>query len=505
MQTRCDNLIKSLKDFYPQLGDIRLKNAVYKNGVVEVTFVSDVTVLDEDKNLIKSAIEREVNGIEIIVKTIKSFADCDIAKRAIFSFLESNCFSVAHAISLDSVKIICANKKIKYEILVVDTIADYLNRTSIIENINSVLEREYSNDFEGEVRVSKIDDEAPIYEEQSASENDIIDLKIRTVKMCGVEKFLDDEMYDTATYIADGDNILGKCYFAGTVIEFEEKQSKKGNTYYRITLDDKSGKISGSFFTSDKNKLQKLQKVAVGSIVIVRGDMELFNDRPSFLIKGMHFCEFPPNYKPERRASKKPPEKYTFAFPTPCETSRQDDFFTTQSKLPESFTKNEYVVVDIETTGTDVTSDKITEIGAVRIKNGVIVESFQTLIDPEVALSKKIIELTGITDDMLKGQPKIHEVYPDFIKFLGDSIFVAHNADFDYRFLRNVGKDLGYYIENECVDTLIVSRKTVPFLSNHKLNTVCEHFGIEFRHHRALSDAFATAEALIELVKIKPL
>ena len=103
---------------------------------------------------------------------------------------------------------------------------------------------------------------------------------------------------------------------------------------------------------------------------------------------------------------------------------------------------------------------------------------------------------------MLAGQPKIHEVYPDFIKFLGDGIFVAHNADFDYRFLKNAGKDLGYYLENDYEDTLIISRKVLPSLPNHKLNTVCGHFGIEFRHHRALSDAFATAEAFIELNKI---
>lgn len=499
MQTRCDSLICSLKNFYPQLGDIRLKNAVYKNGKVEVNFISDVSLLDEDKNLIKTAIEKELNSVEIIVKTSKSYADGDIAKRAIFSFLQTNCFSVAHALSLDSVKIICANKKIKYEILALDTIAGYLERTSVLTQLNTALEREFSNNFEGEIRISKVDDEKPTYESSTASLDDINELKIRTVKMVSVEKFLDDETYDTATYIADGDNILGKCYFAGTVIDFEEKESKKGNKYYRITLDDKSGKISGNFFTSDKNKLQKLQKVAVGSVIIMRGDMELFNDRPSLLIKGMHFCEFPLNYKPERRASKKPPEKYSFAFPEPCETSKQDDFFTTAKKLPEDFVGTEYVVVDIETTGTDVTSDKITEIGAVRIKNGTIVESFQTLIDPEVQLSKKIIELTGITDDMLVGKPKIFEVYPDFIKFLGDAVFVAHNAEFDYRFLKNVGKDLGYFVENECIDTLIISRKKLPYLNNHKLNTVCEHFGIEFRHHRALSDAFATAEALIEL------
>ncbi|MBQ3235116.1 MAG: 3'-5' exoribonuclease [Clostridia bacterium] len=481
---------------------MRLKSAVYKSGTVKVSLISDVTVSESDVEFIKSSFEKELPGIKVEVETHKSIADADIAKRAIISYLQSNCFSVAHAIDDNSVSVITGGKKIKYEIVVLDNVAEYLNRTGVLSCIKSDLERQYSNFFEGEIRVSSKDEEKPVYEDLSVNEEDISDLKVRTVKMCDVQRFSDDEAYDTATYIADGEGILGKCYFAGTVIEKEARQSKKGNTYYRITLDDKSGKISGSYFTTDKAKLQKLEKLDVGSVVIVRGEMEVFNDRPSFLIKGFHFCEFPQGYVPARRPGKKPPEKYTVAFPTPCETTKQEDFFTVGSKLPERLMGKEYVVVDIETTGTDVTSDKITEIGAVRIKNGIIVESFQTLIDPEVALSKKITELTGITDEMLVGQPKIHEAYPDFIKFLGDSVFVAHNADFDYRFLKGAGKELGYYLENEYEDTLIISRKVLPFLPNHKLNTVCAHFNIEFRHHRALSDAFATAEAFIELNKL---
>lgn len=481
---------------------MRLNSASYKDGEVKINLISDVSVADEDINFLKTSFEKELEGISVSVVCHKSFADADIAKRAVLSYLKSHAFSVAHAITDNCVNVICASKKIKYEIVVLDNVAEYLNRTDVLSYIKSTLEREYANDFEGEIRVSSKDEEVPVYEDLSVKEDELDDIKVRTVKMCDVQRFSDDEFYDTATYIADGESLLGKCYFAGAVVEKEERQSKKGNTYYRITLDDKSGKISGSYFTTDKNKLQKLEKLDVGSVVIMRGEMEVFNGRPSFLIKGFHFCEFPKGFVPMRKPGKKAPEKYTYAFPCQCETSKQEDFFTVGSKPPEKLIGKEYVVVDIETTGTDVTSDKITEIGAVRVKDGIIVETFQTLIDPEVLLTKKIIELTGITDEMLVGQPKIHEVYPDFIKFLGDSVFVAHNADFDYRFLKNAGKDLGYYLENEYEDTLIISRKVLPFLPNHKLNTVCAHFNIEFRHHRALSDAFATAEAFIELNKL---
>lgn len=502
MRNPCDNLIETLKNFNPSLGDLRLNQAEFDGKEIKVKLISDVTISNDDLDFIKASIEKELVGVDLTITVKKSIADAEISKRAIFDYIQKHCFSVAHLLTLNSINVISGGKKIKYEIIGLDSVCNYLQRTSALEQIKENLERNYCNEFEGELRITEEDTEKPVYEDLSVSEDDILDIKVRTVKMVDVQKFSDDEFYDTATYIADGENILGKCYFAGTVIEKEERESKKGNKYYRITLDDKSGKISGSYFTTDKVKLQKLEKLDVGSIVIVRGEMEVFNGRPSFLIKGFHFCEFPCGYKPERRPSKKAPEKYSCAFPEKCEISTQQDFFTKEKELPETLKDKEYVVVDIETTGTDVTSDKITEIGAVRIVNGVIVESFQTLIDPEVKLSQKIIELTGITDEMLVGKPKIADAYPDFFKFLGDSVFVAHNADFDYRFLRNAGKDLGYYLENDYLDTLVISRKLLPSLPNHKLNTVCGYFNIEFRHHRALSDAFATAEALIKLYKM---
>ncbi len=503
MQNPCDRVLETVKNFLGNAVDVRISSTVYGGGMVTVNLICDCILTSEDKNLIKSAFEKEFSCLPLKLNFSKSVADAEICKMAVYNYLQTNCFSVAHAIDKNSVNVISGGKKIKYEIVVCDTVKEYLERTGVINSINSYLLRNYCNIFEGEIRLSHVDDDAPLIQDNSVAESEVLDLQVRTVKMAEVVKCCDDEFYDTATYIQDGENTTGKMVFAGTVLEKEERVSKKGNVYYRITLDDKSGKISGSYFTADKQKLQKLQKVDVGSVIITRGEIDVFNGRTSYVIKGFHFCEFPKGYKPLSRPSKRAPEKYSFAFPTPCETSKQDDFFTSISALPKWITEKEYVVVDIETTGTDVTSDKITEIGAVRIKNGVIIESFQTLIDPEVSLSKRIVELTGITDEMLLGKPKIDEVYPDFIKFLGDSVFVAHNADFDYRFLKNVGKPMGYYICNECEDTLLISRKKLPRLSNYKLNTVCAHFGIEFRHHRALSDAFATAEAFIELAKIQ--
>ena len=503
MKNSCDKLLEHLKNYYPTLGDVRLNSAVINGSEITVNLVSDCALLDCDKEVVKNEIEKILEGCSVTINSKKSVCDAFIATKAIVNYLSKNCNAVSHAVSDENVKIICANKKVKYTITVIEGVADYLKRTSAIVSLNEALEREYSNDFEGEVLVSNEVETIPEYQINTINESDLVDLKIRTFKVGDVVRYCDTEFYDEATCIEDGKDVIGKAIFAGKVVEIEEKLSKKGNNYYRITLDDKTGKITGNFFTSDKQKLQKIEKIKEDSVIIVRGEIDEFNGRSSFIIKGFHFCEFLEGYTPEPRPSKPIPENYTLIFPELCEVTEQVDLFAEVVELPKKVKETEYVVVDIETTGTDITSDKITEIGAVRIKDGVICESFQTLIDPGVSLSKRIVELTGITDEMLVGKPKIDEVYPDFVKFLGNSIFVAHNADFDYKFLKKAGQVLGYFLRNDYIDTVAVARKTLPWLSNHKLNTICEHYKIELHHHRALSDAFATAEAFLEMAKGK--
>ena len=164
---------------------------------------------------------------------------------------------------------------------------------------------------------------------------------------------------------------------------------------------------------------------------------------------------------------------------------------------------DEVVVFDIETTGLSVATCRITEIGAVKIVDGKIVDKFQTLINPKRRISEEITKLTGISEDMVKDMPTFDKIIPDFFKYAAGSIIVGHNLDFDYKFIKFYAKEQGYTFKNEGIDTLPFAREVVPRLKNYKLNTVCDHFSIEFLHHRALSDAHATAKLFLELVGIK--
>lgn len=162
-----------------------------------------------------------------------------------------------------------------------------------------------------------------------------------------------------------------------------------------------------------------------------------------------------------------------------------------------------FIVFDIETTGLSPKKNEITEIGAVKIQNGKIIDRFSSLVSPEHPIPPKIIELTGITDEMVKDAPKIHEALPEFLEFCGDGILVAHNAKFDTSFIKNKAQKLNLKVENAIMDTLAFSRMCLPQLKKHRLNNLAKHFKVALEnHHRAVDDAEATAEIFLRLIDI---
>ncbi|MBO4914095.1 MAG: PHP domain-containing protein, partial [Oscillospiraceae bacterium] len=164
---------------------------------------------------------------------------------------------------------------------------------------------------------------------------------------------------------------------------------------------------------------------------------------------------------------------------------------------------DEIVCFDIETTGLKVTEEAITEIGAVLMKNGKIVDTFQTFVDPERRLSPNIVGLTGITDEMLRGAPKLEEALRAFLDFAGDRILAAHNAEFDIGFIRAGCKKCGIPFEPTYLDSLIFAQNLIPNLKSHKLNIVADALGLpEFNHHRASDDAVPVAQMLARFFKI---
>lgn len=159
-----------------------------------------------------------------------------------------------------------------------------------------------------------------------------------------------------------------------------------------------------------------------------------------------------------------------------------------------------FICFDIETTGLSAARDKITEIGAVKVENGVITDTFSTFANPEMPIPQKITQLTGITDDMVKDAPSQSEAVGAFLEFAGNNVLVAHNAPFDTSFIAKACEDMGREYNYTSIDTVAISRAILTDIKNCKLDTVAKFLRLgDFNHHRATDDAEMLARIFINL------
>ena len=153
-----------------------------------------------------------------------------------------------------------------------------------------------------------------------------------------------------------------------------------------------------------------------------------------------------------------------------------------------------YVVVDLETTGLTPKRDRILEIGAWKVEKGEFAAQFHCMVDPCMQIPERITTLTGITDDMVEGQPKIGEAIRQFLAFAGDWPLLGHNLQFDYAFLVHAAVNEGLSFARSGTDTLKISRKVLADLPSRRLGDLCTYYGIsQERAHRADEDAYVTA------------
>ena len=175
---------------------------------------------------------------------------------------------------------------------------------------------------------------------------------------------------------------------------------------------------------------------------------------------------------------------------------------------PVSFSKGQsidttYCVLDLETTGFSFRTEKITEVGIMKVQNGEVIDEFSCFVNPEKPIPPRVVEVTNITDDMVKDAETIDKVMPKILDFIGDSVLVAHNADFDIGFLKYNANILGLSLENTYLDTLRLAKDLFPNFKKYKLGIIAENLGIKVEvAHRALDDVDTTVKVLNVMLKM---
>lgn len=154
-----------------------------------------------------------------------------------------------------------------------------------------------------------------------------------------------------------------------------------------------------------------------------------------------------------------------------------------------------YCVLDLETTGFSPRLEKITEIGVMKYQDGKVIDKFSCFVNPEKSIPPRVVEVTGITDDMVRNAETIDKVFPKLLEFIKDSVLVAHNAEFDVGFLRHVAKELGYEFDFTYLDTLSLAYELFPEYKTYKLGRIAKNLGIKVDvAHRALDDVDTTVK-----------
>ena len=352
--------------------------------------------------------------------------------------------------------------------------------------------------------------------------------------------------------IEDLDNNSGTVGIEGTIFNIEIKELRNGKILLMLMVTDYTSSITCKIFLTDTNKDWVLGKISKGMYIKIKGDVlyDTFQREISMTISGMRKEE-----REERKdtAEKKRVELHAHTqmssmdaicsvkglvsratkwghpaiaitdhgvvqgFPDAMNAAKKEGikvlygvegYLTEDNKdaiedANDESLSQEFVVFDLETTGFSNINDKITEIGAVKIRDFKIVDRFSELVNPEKDISYRVQELTGITNEMVKDKPTIEEILPKFMEFVGNDVLVAHNADFDTGFIMQKCKEQGLEYKNKKVDTLMLARIMLPNLKRYKLDKVAKEVGVQLlNHHRAVDDAEATANIYIKFLEM---
>lgn len=498
-----EDFLNAIKSIDESLENVKVKNVEINKEKRSVTyvFICDKHVDDSLKRKIaeKAASLTSESFDEVTVKVEKIASDDQLVNFAAYEFLKKNYPSVSIFMDESDVTSSKTGNLVKYTLKLPADGAEYVVKNGAIQKLSDYLSGHFCSDFVGTTEI-KTDVEKVNLLSEEVYESELQKITRRTIKVKNVIPIDDVAIGDAATYIEDlTDGVVTVC---GMVTSIEERMTKTGKPFFIIHLDDTTGRTGGVYFTK-KNTYPKIKEIKEGDAIIARATLGEYNGRKSLTYEKINRCAFPENFKPESKGKKDPPRNYRKIFPEQATVVKIKGMFDLEEFLPKDLTSKDYVVFDLETTGLDNATDEITEIGAVKIKNGQISEHWTTLIKPSKPVSAENTKITGITNEMLKDAPNVKEVFPDFMKFIDGTVLVAHNANFDLSFVRKEANAEDYEVLNKVMDTMVMSRTYVKGLANNKLNTVADHFGVVFNHHRALSDAYATAEIFIEMMKIK--
>ena len=506
MQGRAEEYIQEIRKEKGLKNAILIGICVHKESrIAEFFLVTDLShSKEEEENALALTKKYLPSFWEARVRILKRVLDEEILSTRIYDFMKNRFPAATAFFNKEDIHIQILESGANFSFDIASGEQGLFSSSNVLDEVSAYLSGMYCGSFYGNVRIVEKERASVVIDEEKVEETS--SLKTRYFPIVNYQKIDGaEETPNLATYIEDAVG-EGEYTVCGKITFIQEKISKKGKTYYTISLQDGSGTMRISYFPKKATE-EKIKALKGGDFIVCIGSNEEFNGSFSYTAKKINYGSPSEDYSFERRESKPVPQRYKKVFPEPYVDYKQNGIFDLDEKI-EDLKKNTFVVYDLETTGTNHSPatgkvDRIIEIGAVKLVGGEVVEKFSSFVACPEKIPPNIVELTKIHDEDLIGAPTIEEVIPDFFKFVSNCILVGHNnINFDGKFIRHYGAEQGYYFDNLEYDTYLLSQELLRGeVNNFKLNTIADYYGFSFQHHRAYEDALTTAKCFIELVK----
>lgn len=513
-----EEFAKATQGAFPML---KYKNATYEKetGTLTVRFLISAfdarSFTDEMKEKVLEALKGIFRGVGVHAEYIRTFADENTVRNKIAEFFNLRNQMVFRKMTQDSVRLAISPDTITVTLSFETPLCKMLEAAGTADELKNFLDE----NFNPETEVILRETEAAPVETQTEAIDTVV---VRNPSLRLIEPEIGDKIYARgktagvnrmAAYICDVKNPAENAVLCGRVSGVN-KRTYKNKKYtpdnpkngpeelplVRFFLDDTTGRMECVAFPRPE-EAEAFDVLSDGDEVVCAGKVSLsaYNGVLSLAVNALFRAKI--DFSSIKPAVSKPaPAKYSVLKPVPFSETAKKTLFDEPGEKPvaEFFKGKTFVVFDFETTGLDIATIEPIEIGAAKVAEGKITETFTSLLDPRCPIPEAVAEKTHITDRMVAGMPTFRDVLPDFFKFTRGAVLVGHNiSGYDFPLLTRFADEAGYVFDNEVEDTLILARRYIMEARQFGLEALSRAFGIAHEDaHRAMADVFATVDVL---------
>ncbi len=500
--------------FGDKFANLKLFDVVYDRGlnVCNITFLYPYNEeeLDKDSRDALTTFVREFLSLEakVRVKLKKSFLDAHLINKEIKNFFDAEHKGISQYILESNIAITSDGFNQTLDISLNQDVLSLMDMRELTNKLKTYLSKRFIANFNINFLES---------EETLPSEIDFEDVFVpqavgtKRYDVRVIKKIVGTDIPPKPEYIEFITKPKNSVILAGTISNYTKKTfvrksgKRKGEEGCLISfvLDDDK-KMDCIYFCS-KSNLKKMEALADGMMVLGLGDViKGLGGGLTFKVRKLSYASPAPKIQLEELAAPAKSHKQV-VFPEPLPIPSQANLFEDKPRYNDFIMSNTIVVFDLETTGLNPENCEITEIGAVKVVNGQIKERFASFVKPKSEIPEEVTALTGITNEMVAFAPSVEEVIADFYDYTRGCVLSGHNViGFDMNFIKRAGLKCGLKFDNTLIDTLIVARQSQLRVANYKLGTLVSALGLTLNDaHRAYNDAYATAQVLLELSKVK--